>query len=79
MYLTRASVAEIRVFCLGGVGFKTSCLRYVVGAVAVQWLLLHSEKQIPKTTLPPGAPRTEAHGRLANTGRAITDMTAFLA
>ena len=38
MYLsqTRASVSEIRVFCLGGVGFKTSCLLYVGWAVAVQ-------------------------------------------
>ncbi len=59
---------------MGGVGFKPSCLLYEVWAVVVQWLLLHSEEPIPITTLPTGAPRTEAHGRLANTGRAITDM-----
>ena len=38
MYLsqTRASVSEIRVVCLGGVGFKTSCLLYGVWVVVVQ-------------------------------------------
>ena len=54
---TRASVSEIRVFCLGGVGFKTSSLFYLVWAAAQGTMPSQLKVQIGTPVSRPGIRR----------------------